>query len=133
MEAVAKIKNCPMSPRKMRLVADNIRGLKVDKALDVLKFTNKEASTWLEKLVLAAIANWEHKNDMALNVDDHDLYIKTIFVNEGMVLKRFRPAPHGRAHRIRKRTNHVTLVVENKVQIDADLVDNTEVVETEEA
>ena len=67
MEAVAKIKNCPMSPRKMRLVADNIRGLKVDKALDVLKFTNKEASTWLEKLVLAAIANWEHKNDMALN------------------------------------------------------------------
>lgn len=133
MEAVAKIKNCPMSPRKMRLVADNIRGLKVDKALDVLKFTNKEASTWLEKLVLAAIANWEHKNDMALNADDHDLYIKTIFVNEGMVLKRFRPAPHGRAHRIRKRTNHVTLVVENKVQIDADLVDNTEVVETEEA
>ena len=133
MEAVAKIKNYPMSPRKMRLVADNIRGLKVDKALDVLKFTNKEASTWLEKLVLAAIANWEHKNDMALNADDHDLYIKTIFVNEGMVLKRFRPAPHGRAHRIRKRTNHVTLVVENKVQIDADLVDNTEVVETEEA
>jgi len=126
MEAVAKIKNCPMSPRKMRLVADNIRGLKVDKALDVLKFTNKEASTWLEKLVLAAIANWEHKNDMALNADDHDLYVKTIFVNEGMVLKRFRPAPHGRAHRIRKRTNHVTLVVENKIQIDADLVDDTE-------
>ncbi len=132
MEAVAKIKNCPMSPRKMRLVADNIRGLKVDKALDVLKFTNKEASTWLEKLVLAAIANWEHKNDMALNADDHDLYVKTIFVNEGMVLKRFRPAPHGRAHRIRKRTNHVTLVVENKIQIDADLVDDTEVEETEE-
>ncbi|MEM8908169.1 MAG: 50S ribosomal protein L22 [Bacteroidota bacterium] len=120
MEAVAKLKNCPMSARKMRLVANNIRGRKVDEALDLLRFTKKEAATWLEKVLLSAIANWEYKNGMTLSADDYDLFVKTIFVDEGTVLKRFRPAPHGRAHRIRKRTNHVTLVVENRTLIEAD-------------
>ena len=129
MEAVAKLRNCPMSARKMRLVANNIRGRKVDEALDLLRFTKKEAATWLEKVLLSAISNWEYKNGMTLSADDHDLYIKTIFVDEGTMLKRFRPAPHGRAHRIRKRTNHVTLVVENRVLIEADQVEEGELVE----
>lgn len=115
MEAVAKLKNCPMSARKMRLVVDNIRGKNVDEALNVLRYTKKEASDWLEKVVLAAIANWENKNGLTASADEHDLFIKTAFVDEGRVLKRFRPAPHGRAHRIRKRTNHVTIIVENRV------------------
>ncbi len=118
MEAVAKLKNCPMSPRKMRLVVDNIRGKNVDEALDILRFTKKEAAEWLEKVLLSAIANWEYKNGMALNADEYDLKIKTAFVDGGTMLKRFRPAPHGRAHRIRKRTNHVTIIVENQVPID---------------
>ena len=118
MEAVAKLKNCPMSPRKMRLVVDNIRGKNVDEALDILRFTKKEAATWLEKVVLSAIANWEYKNGQALDSDDYDLIIKTAFVDEGTMLKRFRPAPHGRAHRIRKRTNHVTIIVENQIPTD---------------
>ncbi len=118
MEAVAKLKNCPMSPRKMRLIVDNIRGKKVDDALNILKFTKQEASIWLEKVVLSAIANWEHKNDSVLNADDYDLIVKTAFVDEGTMLKRFRPAPHGRAHRIRKRTNHITIIVENQIPIE---------------
>ena len=118
MEAVAKLKNCPMSARKMRLVVDLIRGKKVDDALNILRFTKKEASTWLEKVVLSAIANWEFKNGMALNADDYGLVIKTAFVDQGPMLKRFRPAPHGRAHRIRKHSNHVTLVVENTKEIE---------------
>ena len=120
MEAVAKLKNCPMSARKMRLVVDNIRGKSIDDALNILRFTKKEAATWLDKLVLSAIANWEHKNNMTVSADDYDLYIKEAFVDEGTMLKRFRPAPHGRAHRIRKRTNHVTLVVENRIELDND-------------
>ena len=122
MEAVAKLRNCPMSARKMRMVADIVRGKKVDEALNLLKFTKREAAGWMEKLLLSAIANWEYKQNMAANADDHDLFIKTILVNEAGMLKRFRPAPHGRAHRIRKRTNHVTLVVENKVPLEVDLV-----------
>ena len=118
MEAVAKLKNCPMSARKMRLVVDTIRGKSVDDALNILKFTKKEAGEWVEKLVLSAVSNWESKNNMLLNAEDYDLFIKTAMVNEGSVLKRFRPAPHGRAHRIRKRMNHVTLIVENKVAIE---------------
>lgn len=118
MEAVAKLKNCPMSARKMRIVADNIRGKSVDEALNILKFTKKEAATWLEKVVYAAISNWENKGDMAYNAADYDLKIKTAIVNEGTMLKRFRPAPHGRAHRIRKRQNHVTIVVENAIEIE---------------
>lgn len=120
MEAVAKLKNVPMSARKMRLVVDNIRGKDVDEALDILRFTKKEAASWLEKLLLSAIANWEYKLDGLESADDYELYVKTIFSDEGAMLKRFRPAPHGRAHRIRKRTNHVTLVVENRVPVAQD-------------
>jgi large subunit ribosomal protein L22 len=118
MEAVAKLRNCPMSARKMRIVADNIRGKSVDEALNILKFTKKEAATWLEKVVVAAVANWENKGDMVYSAADYDLKIKTAFVDEGTMLKRFRPAPHGRAHRIRKRQNHVTIIVENGVAIN---------------
>ena len=118
MEAVAKLKNCPMSARKMRLVVDNIRGKSIDDELNILRFTKKEAATWLDKLVLFAIANWEHKNNMTVSADDYDLFIKEAFVDEGTMLKRFRPAPHGRAHRIRKRTNHVTLIVENRIELE---------------
>ena len=107
-----------MSARKMRLVADLVRGKSVDKSLNLLKFTKKEAAGWIEKLLLSAIANWENKNDMAYSAADYNLVVKTIMVDEGAVLKRFRPAPQGRAHRIRKRTNHVTLVVENLIAID---------------
>lgn len=131
MEAVAKLRNCPMSARKMRIVADNIRGRKVDEALDLLRFTKKEAATWLEKVLLSAIANWEYKNGMSLSADDYGLYIKTVFVDDGTMLKRFRPAPHGRAHRIRKRTNHVTLIVENKVLTEADQTEEVAAEETE--
>jgi large subunit ribosomal protein L22 len=118
MDAIAKLKNCPMSPRKMRLVVDSVRGKSVDEALNILKFTKKEAGGWLEKVVLAAISNWENKLDMVYNADDYDLVIKEAFVDGGSVLKRFRPAPHGRAHRIRKRSNHVTVVVANRTEIE---------------
>ncbi len=110
-----------MSARKMRLVADNVRGKDVDEALNILKYTKKEAAQWLEKTLLSAIANWEYKNDMVVSADDYDLYIKTLLVDEGTMLKRFRPAPHGRAHRIRKRTNHLTIVVENRIPLDKEL------------
>ncbi|HRO08316.1 MAG TPA: 50S ribosomal protein L22 [Saprospiraceae bacterium] len=116
MEAVAKLKNCPMSARKMRLVVDNIRGKSVDDALNILKYTNRESAVWLEKLVLSAISNWVVKSDTD-NPEDFKLFIKTAFVDGGTSLKRFRPAPHGRANRIRKRLNHVTVIVENKIEI----------------
>ena len=108
--AFAKLNNCPTSPRKMRLVADMLRGAKVEKALQLLKFSNKEASRKVEKLVLSAIANWEAKNEEA-SLEDADLFIKEIKVDSGAMLKRLRPAPQGRAHRIRKRSNHVTVVL----------------------
>ncbi len=120
MEAVARIKNCPMSPRKMRLVVDNIRGKKVGDALNILRFTKNEAAMWLEKLLLSAVANWEYKLDGAESADDFNLYIKRAFVDEAAMLKRFRPATHGRAARIHKRRNHVTLVVENRVPLKRD-------------
>ncbi|MDU8885913.1 50S ribosomal protein L22 [Yeosuana sp. MJ-SS3] len=108
--AFAKLNNCPTSPRKMRLVADLVRGEKVEKALNILKFNNKEASGRLEKLLLSAIANWQSKNEDA-DVESAELFVKEIRVDGGSMLKRLRPAPQGRAHRIRKRSNHVTLVV----------------------
>ena len=120
MEAVAKLTSCPMSARKARLVVDNIRGKKVDQALDILRFTKKEAAGLVEKVVLSAIANWEHKLDQTEDADEYDLVIKEAFVDEGTMLKRFRPAPHGRAHRIRKRTCHINIVVENRKQLDRD-------------
>ena len=108
--AFAKLNNCPTSPRKMRLVADLVRGEKVEKALHILKFSQKEASNRLEKLLLSAIANWQSKNEEA-DVEQAELIVKEIRVDSGSMLKRLRPAPQGRAHRIRKRSNHVTLVV----------------------
>ena len=117
MEAVAKLKSVPMSARKMRLVVDNIRGKEVNEALDILRFSKQEAAQWLEKALMSAIANWEYKLDGQESADDYDLYIKTAFSNEAGMLRRFRPAPHGRAHRIRKRSNHVTLIVENRLPL----------------
>ncbi|MFD0834168.1 50S ribosomal protein L22 [Mariniflexile aquimaris] len=108
--AFAKLNNCPTSPRKMRLVADLVRGEKVEKALNILKFSQKEASAKLEKLLLSAIANWQSKNEEA-SIEDAELVVKEIRVDGGAMLKRLRPAPQGRAHRIRKRSNHVTIVV----------------------
>jgi large subunit ribosomal protein L22 len=108
--AFAKLNNCPTSPRKMRLVADIIRGKKVEDALNILKFSSKEAAGRLDKLVLSAVANWQAKNEEG-DVADAGLFIKEIRVDGGTMLKRLRPAPQGRAHRIRKRSNHVTLVL----------------------
>ena len=108
--AFAKLNNCPTSPRKMRLVADLVRGEKVENALNILKFNSKEASGRLEKLLLSAIANWQSKNEEA-NIEEAELVVKEIKVDSGSMLKRLRPAPQGRAHRIRKRSNHVTIVV----------------------
>lgn len=121
MEAVAKLRNCPMSARKMRQVIDTIRGKKVDEALNVLKYTKRESAEWLEKLLVSAVANWENKNGMVASADDYKLYVKVAYVDQGTSLKRFRPAPHGRAHRIRKHSNHVTLIVENKVPLSEEL------------
>jgi large subunit ribosomal protein L22 len=106
----AKLNNCPTSPRKMRLVADLVRGEEVEKALAILKFNSKEASRRLEKLLLSAIANWQTKNEDS-DVENAELFVKEIRVDGGRMLKRLRPAPQGRAHRIRKRSNHVTLVL----------------------
>ncbi|MDV7140290.1 50S ribosomal protein L22 [Maribacter sp. TH_r10] len=108
--AFAKLNNCPTSPRKMRLVADLIRGVEVEKALAILKFNSKEASRKLEKLLLSALANWQAKNEDS-SLEDADLIVKEVRVDSGTMLKRLRPAPQGRAHRIRKRSNHVTLVL----------------------
>ena len=115
--AFAKLNNCPTSPRKMRLVADLIRGEKAERALQILRFSQKEASRRLEKLVISAISNWQTKNEDA-DIEDANLYIKEIRVDGGTMLKRLRPAPQGRAHRIRKRSNHVTVVIDalNKTQ-----------------
>ena len=109
----ARLRNCPTSPRKMRLVADVIRGQEVNKALGILKYTKKEAAQRLEKLLLSAIANWQSKNE-GVRIEDSNLYVKAIFVDSARVLKRLRPAPQGRAYRIRKRSNHVTLFVDSK-------------------
>ncbi|TXB61936.1 50S ribosomal protein L22 [Phaeodactylibacter luteus] len=117
MEAVAKLKSVPMSARKMRLVVDLIRGKSAEEALDILRFTKKEAAVWLEKLVLSAVANWEVKTGES--ADEYDLFIKAISADDGSMLKRFRPAPHGRAHRIRKRTTHVNLIVANRAELSA--------------
>lgn len=113
--AFAKLNNCPTSPRKMRLVADVIRGEDVDKALHILKFNPKEASTRLEKLLLSALANWEVKNEGA-RMEDNQLFVKEVTVDSGRMLKRVQPAPQGRAHRIRKRSNHVTLVLGSRTE-----------------
>ena len=112
MKAVAKLNNVPTSPRKMRLIADLIRGEKVDFALNTLKFDSKVGSKRLEKLLLSAISNWQEKNKDD-KIEDANLFIKEIYVNGGKMIKRMRPAPQGRAHRIRKRSNHVTIVLDS--------------------
>jgi large subunit ribosomal protein L22 len=112
--STAKLLNCPTSPRKMRLVVDLIRGEKVEKALYILKYTNKDAAIRVEQLLLSAIKNWETKNE-GRSVEDSELYVKEVSVGGGRQLKRLRPAPQGRGYRIRKRSNHVTLVVDSKI------------------
>ena len=111
--AFAKLNNCPTSPRKMRLVADQVRGIEVEKALYILKFSPKDASKNLEKLLLSAIANWQAKNENS-SIEEAGLFVKSICVDSAGMLKRLRPAPQGRAHRIRKRSNHVTLELGSK-------------------
>ena len=112
MEAIAKLNNVPTSPRKMRLIADLIRGMGVDLALNTLKFDSKIGSKRMEKLLLSAISNWQEKNKDQ-KIEDVDLFVKEIFVNGGKMIKRLRPAPQGRAHRIRKRSNHITIVLDS--------------------
>ncbi|UII28873.1 50S ribosomal protein L22 [Fulvivirga maritima] len=120
MEAVAKLKNVPTSPRKMRLVADLIRGERVNKALNILKFEPKQGAARLEKLLLSAISNWQQSNE-DVDLEDADLYVKSIQVDSGKILKRLRPAPQGRAHRIRKRSNHVTLVLDSLAPVQEEV------------
>lgn len=112
----AKLNNCPTSPRKMRLVADLIRGIEVGHALDILKYSKKEASLRLEKLLKSAIKNWEAKNEGAKDLEEGNLCIKEIFVDGGKILYRMLPAPQGRGHKIRKRSNHVTVVLGKKAE-----------------
>ena len=115
--AFAKLNNCPTSPRKMRLVADQVRGESIEKALSILKFSPKEASRKLEKLLLSALSNWQTKNENE-DLEKANLFISEIRVDGGNMLKRLRPAPQGRAHRIRKRSNHVTLILgSNNVEV----------------
>jgi large subunit ribosomal protein L22 len=110
----AVLKNCPTSPRKMRLVTDLISGMDVNKALDVLKFSHQEASRRLEKLLLSAIANWQAKNE-GVRVEESNLFVKEVHVDGGRSLKRLQTAPQGRAYRIKKRSNHITLVIDSKI------------------
>jgi len=116
----AVLKNVPTSPRKMRLVTDLIRGQEVNRALDILKFSKQEASRRVEKLLLSAIANWQAKNE-GLRLEESDLYVKEVQVDGGRILRRIRPAPQGRAYRIRKRSNHVTLVLGSRKQETANI------------
>ena len=110
--AIAKLKNCPISPRKMRLVADLLRGKEVGHALNILKFNPKHAAKYLEKLLLSALSNWQSKNENK-SIESTNIFVNEIRVDGGRMLKRLRPAPQGRAHRIRKRSNHVTVVLES--------------------
>ncbi|MEO5976293.1 MAG: 50S ribosomal protein L22 [Chryseolinea sp.] len=127
--AVAKLKNVPTSPRKMRLVADLIRGERVSKALNILKYEPKVGAPKLEKLLLSAISSWEAKHQ-DVKLEEADLYVKEVFVDGGRILKRLRPAPQGRAHRVRKRSNHVTLIVDSLKSKGAEIT--TAVKETKE-
>ena len=116
--AIASLRDCPTSPRKMRIVADTVRGVEVNKALALLRYSKKEASIKLEKLLKSAIANWEAKNPTE-RLEDTKLCVKEIKVDGGRMLKRIQPAPQGRAHRIRKRSNHVTIIVDKMVETKA--------------
>ncbi len=125
MEAVAKLNNNPSSPRKTRLVVDLIRGKKIGDALAILKFHKKESAGKLEKLLLSAINNWEQKNNLKAD-EGHELYVKSISVDQGATMKRFLPAPQGRAYRLRKRSNHITLTVDSKVPVEFQSAAETE-------
>lgn len=125
MEAVARLNNVPTAPRKMRLVVDMVRGRNVNEALNILKFEPKYGAEKVEKLLLSAIANWQVKNEDE-RLEDADLYIKEIRVDGGRMLKRLRPAPQGRAHRIRKRSNHVTLVVDSRPDLETGATEENE-------
>lgn len=117
--AIAKLNDVPTSPRKMRLVVDTVRGQEVNHALDLLKYSKREASIRLEKLLRSAIANWEAKNpDKSKELDNGNVYVKTIMVGAGRTLKRIRPCPQGRAGRIRKRSNHVTVILDVKQPVE---------------
>ena len=117
--AIAKLNDVPTSPRKMRLVADTVRGVEVNRAIDLLHFSKREASIRLEKLLRSAVANWEAKNpDQAKELEGGNVYVKTIMVDEGRTLKRIRPCPQGRAGRIRKRYNHVAVVLDVKKNVE---------------
>ncbi len=116
----AVLRNCPTSPRKMRLVTDMIKGVEVNKALDMLKFSSKEASRKVEKLLLSAIANWQSKNEGA-RIEESNLYVKEAFVDQSRTLKRIQPAPQGRAHRIKKRSNHVTVVIDSQNVVEQEV------------
>ena len=114
-QAIAKLNDVPTSPRKMRLVADTVRGQEVNHALDLLKFSKRHASKDLEKVLRSAIANWEAKNpDKTKELDNGNVIVKTIMVDPGRTLKRIRPCPQGRAGRIRKRSNHITIILDVK-------------------
>jgi large subunit ribosomal protein L22 len=113
----AVLRNCPTSPRKMRLVVDLIRGVEVNEALDILRYTPKEAAIRVEKLLKSAIANWENKNE-GVRLEEANLFVKEAYVDSARILKRLRPAPQGRAHRIRKRSNHVTIVLDSYNQTE---------------
>jgi len=120
--AYARLRNVPTSTRKMRLVVDMIRGKEVNLALDILKFSTKEASKRVEKLLLSAVANWKEKNEKA-RIEDANLYVKEVFVDGGRILKRLRPGPKGMGHRIRKRSNHVTILVDSREQKEVNKVE----------
>jgi large subunit ribosomal protein L22 len=113
---MAVLKNCPTSPRKMRLLANMIRGQEVNRALDLLRFNTKEASKKMEKLLLSAISNWQSKNEQS-RLEDSRLVVKEVFVDQGRTLKRLRPAPQGRAYRIRKRSNHITIIIDSLEEV----------------
>lgn len=129
MEAIAKLRNVPTSPRKMRLVADMVRGKRVNDALNILRFDSKSGAKKIEQLLLSAVANWELKYE-GERLEEAELYVKTIFVDEGRMLKRLRPAPQGRGYRVRKRSNHITLVIDSMSYPTSGAIVNTENQET---
>ena len=118
MEATARFRNIKGSERKMRLVVDTIRGKGVGQALTLLKFTQRHAAHPVYKTLLSAVANWQQLSGVESGADSHELFVKTVFVDGAGMLKRFQPAPHGRAHRIRKRSCHLTIVVDNKIPLE---------------
>jgi large subunit ribosomal protein L22 len=123
-KAQAVLNNCPSSPRKMRLVVDMIRGVEVNRALDILRFSPKEASKKVEKLLLSAIANWQKKNE-EVRIEKSNLFVKEVFVDGGRMLKRLRPAPQGRGYRVRKRSNHVTILLDSQAENQEQVVSKT--------